>query len=162
MVAYIIDATEHHGYAKARHSLPILVGDRLLWLLAIVVTNTTLTPTHAASRRKAVDDGRHGFLGGDRAVRTVTSAAMHVHARLDINAIYFRVANAVQGSPSVDRLMVLARSSCHTTTLSQLRKPSNRLCFCDRAPHTSMSIHPTCFFGLSTIRTYVFPLLKTL
>jgi hypothetical protein len=30
-------------------------------------------------------------------VRTVTSAAMHVHARLDINAIYFRVANAVQG-----------------------------------------------------------------
>jgi hypothetical protein len=88
VVAYIIDAMEHPEgacyAAKARHSLPILVGDRLLWLLALVVTNTTLTPTHAASRRKPVpvDDGRHGFLGGDRAVRTVTSAAMHEHASI--------------------------------------------------------------------------------
>ena len=56
--AYIIDATEHPkqaSYLKARHSLPVLVRDRLLawpWLLPLVVTNTH-PRTHASLHARA-------------------------------------------------------------------------------------------------------------
>jgi hypothetical protein len=125
MVAYIIDATEHPGYTKARHSLPILVGDRLLWLLAIVVTNTTLTATHAASRRKPQTCTCRWWapwFSGRWPRRTYGDISIHARARLDINAIYFRVANAVQGRSPHQAIdwWCLHVAACHKERLSQL------------------------------------------